>query len=159
VFISPEEADLVLVQDFPGPPPVVWDWLNDPYKRNQWGGGVKWTAVARPGGRTGVGARNHCAHGKGLGVETVVDWRPFDYVTAETLDGGMKYVETIRLEPLPDGNGTRIHDHIRLTMPWPRWVCRLVVRFAMLTLNKYDRLLQNSARLLADELGREPASA
>jgi hypothetical protein len=59
VFVTAEEADLVLVQDIVAPAPVVWDWLNDPQRRTRWMHERTWQAGARPGGRTGVGARNH----------------------------------------------------------------------------------------------------
>ena len=158
VFVPAEEADLVLTVDFPAPPPVVWDWLNDPYKRNQWGGGhLVWSAGTRPSGRTGVGARNHCAHGKGVSVETILDWRPFDYVTAETKDGSMVSVETFQLEALADGSGTRLHDHIKAIMPLPRWLRRALLNFYLIRMHKYDQLLANSARLLAEELARQQA--
>jgi uncharacterized protein YndB with AHSA1/START domain len=156
VFVLPEEADITFVQDFPAPPPTVWDWLNDPYQRNQWmGGHAVWSAGVRPGGRTGVGARNHCAHGKGVSVETILDWRPFEYVTVETLDSGMVQVETFQFEPLPDGRGTRLQDRIHLRMPLPRWIRYYICKFMLVTMNHYDQLLSNSARLLAEELARE----
>jgi uncharacterized protein YndB with AHSA1/START domain len=159
VFVSPEEADITFVQDFPAPPPTVWDWLNDPHKRNQWmGGHAVWTAAARPGGRTGVGARNHCAHGKGVSVETIVDWRPFEYVTVETLDSGMAQVETFQFEPLLDGRGTRLLDRVMLHMPLPRWLRHQICKFLLVTMNHYDQLLSNSARLLAEELARQQAA-
>jgi hypothetical protein len=69
--------------------------------------------VIRPGGRTGVGASNHCAHGKnGLACETILDWRPFDYVTSLTTNDKMPdklfdIMITVSLEPIDNGNGTR----------------------------------------------------
>jgi len=156
VFLSAEAADAVYRREFPAPPPLVWAWLNDPYKRNQWmSGHAVWSAGARPGGRTGVGARNHCAHGKGVSVETILDWRPFEYVTVETLDSGMIQVETFQFEPLPEGRGTRLQDRIHLRMPLPRWLRHHICKFMLVTLNHYDQLLSNSARLLAEELTRE----
>ena len=83
MVIDRSEADLLYEFDYPAPPPVVWDWLNDPEKR------VKWEYADRhmfpfflPRGRTAAGAVNHCLHGKNLTmIETVLDWRPFDYFT------------------------------------------------------------------------------
>ncbi len=159
VFVPADEADFVITMDFPASPPVVWDWLNDPYKRNQWGGGhAVWSAGTRPSGRTGVGARNHCAHGKGVSVETILDWRPFDYVTAETKDGSMVTVETFQLEALADGSGTRLHDRSKAIMPLPRWLRRSLLNFYLIRMNKYDQLLANFARLLAEERVRQQAA-
>ena len=161
-FISAEEADLVIIQDFPAPPSRAWDWMNNPLQRNKWaaGHGVEWRAGDRPQGRTGPGARNHCNHGqgKGEGVETILDWRPFDYVTIETLDGGILITETMQFEPLPDG-ATRFHDHLTVKMPPPRFLRRAVTRLIMLNMMKYDQLIAIAAHLLGEELAREKSSA
>ncbi len=87
--------------------------MNDPRRRNQVTPNVTWSAATRPGGRTGVGASNHCAHGKnGLACETILDWRPFDYVTSLTTNDKMPdklfdIMITVSLEPIDNGNGTR----------------------------------------------------
>jgi len=159
LFIRAEDADLVIVQDFPAAPPVVWEWLNDPNKRNIWaaGYGVLWSAGVRPGGRTGVGARNHCAHGKGVAVETILDWRPFDYFSFETDDNGVVSLETMQLEPLPDG-ATRLHDHLQMKLPLPRWLRRRLAHFMMNVMMKYSQMIANSARLLGEEAARRQAA-
>src|SRR5258708_15621098 len=115
VFLAAADADIVDVRDFPEPAPVVWDWLNDPVKRSQWMTGHNWTLGPRPAGRTGVGARNHCVHGKSTTIETILDWRPFDYVSTEQLVNGNILSETVQLEPLPTG-GTRMHTHMYLAV-------------------------------------------
>ncbi len=113
VVLSPEEAHITFTYDFAAPPPVVWEWMNDPRRRNQVDPSVTWSAVVRPGGRTGAGASNHCAHGKnGLSCETILDWRPFDYVTSLTTNDKMPdklfdMMTTVSLKPIDNGNGTR----------------------------------------------------
>ena len=158
VFISAEESDLVIIQDFPAPPSLTWDWMNNPLQRNKWAveHGVVWRVGDRPQGRTGPGARNHCDHGPGKGeaLETILDWRPFDYVTFETLDRGTTILETLQFEPLPDGR-TRLHDHLTLKMPLPAVLRRLTLKFMMLNMMKYDKMLMDAARLLGEELARE----
>ena len=63
---------------------MTWEWIQDPIKRNAWNGGhVTWSKGDRPNGRAGKGASNHCAHGKSLSTEITLDWRPFEYSTAE----------------------------------------------------------------------------
>ncbi|MGH2523364.1 MAG: DUF2652 domain-containing protein [Anaerolineales bacterium] len=163
IALPPEDADLSMVQDYAAPPPVVWDWLNDIQKRNLWAEGAgHFSAVERPGGRTGVGARNHCAHGKGESVETILDWRPFDYYTMETREGQMMQLETFRLEPLPNG-GTRLHYLLKMRMPLPfalpRWLNRPLVRMMMLQVFKYDKLLADIGSLIEREraAGEPPA--
>lgn len=153
VFITAQEADYVCLQDFPAAPPVVWEWLNSPRTRNIWAKEAgTWRAGLRPGGRTGVGARNHCAHGHGKSeaVETILDWRPFDYLSAETNDGGTFMRETLQLEALPNGM-TRMHDHIQVKMPLPAFIRRPVVRLIMKMMFKYERMMSKSARLLGEE--------
>ena len=65
VIVDRSEADLIYEFDYPAPPPIVWDWLNDPQKR------LRCEYAERrifpffmPKGRTTVGAVNHCMHGK-----------------------------------------------------------------------------------------------
>src|ERR1041384_1571535 len=102
--IREKDAHLYFTVDFPTPPPLTWEWLQDPSRRNAWGGGVHWYSGDRPKGRNGSGASNHCAHGKTVSTEVTLDWRPFDYSTIETYANGKKmFTETLRLEPLPSG--------------------------------------------------------
>src|SRR5574341_53472 len=63
MFISAEDADVIHTVDIAASPSYLWDWLNDPIKRNVWMEGRIWKAGLRIDGRTGIGTRNHCAHG------------------------------------------------------------------------------------------------
>jgi uncharacterized protein YndB with AHSA1/START domain len=124
VMVDRSEADLVYEFDYPAPPPVVWDWLNDPQKR------LKWEYADRhifpffmPKGRTSVGAVNHCMHGKDLAmIETVLDWRPFDYFTI-TQDVLQAVLMTITFQLKPTATGTHmtyicsLQPQIPLPMP------------------------------------------
>jgi uncharacterized protein YndB with AHSA1/START domain len=115
MFVDRSESDLVYEFDYPAPPPIVWEWLNDPHKR------VKWEYADRhmfsifmPRGRTAVGAVNHCMHGKNLAmVETVLDWRPFDYFTV-TQDVLQQAVLTVTCQLTPSEIGT----HLVMTSQW-----------------------------------------
>jgi len=162
VFISPEEADFIQTHELPGPPPAVWEWLTEPHKRSQWMGGRVWSVVLRPGGRTAPGARNHCVHGKNQAIETILDWRPFEYMTGEQVVGDTRVLETVHFEPTPDGRGTRVHDHIKMpsTLLRPRWLKRLVTEFIMTKVGKYktDDQYAQLARLVAEEMAREQAA-
>jgi hypothetical protein len=153
VFVDKDNADMVLVGDFAVPPPIAWDWIQDPVKRNLWGRNVVWSRGERPKGRTGNGASNHCAHGKGVATEVVLDWRPFEYSTTESFEGGRKTLtETFRFEPLPDG-GTRVHDFIKMEMPLPRPLRRFAAKiFAKMM--KMDEMIQNAVRLSREEAER-----
>lgn len=136
IVVSPEEADFSFSIELPAPAPVVWYYLTDLEKKSQaFNGSAIFTAKSRPGGRNGPGASNHCAHGKnleGLSVETILDWRPFDYFTAESIDGKLVIRETHKLEPILDGRATRLHvfTHV-VSMPLPRWVKRPLLKLFM----------------------------
>ena len=119
-FISPEQADAQITFQFSQPPPIVWDWLTDPRKRNLYSPSVTWSAASRARGRTGKGARNHCAHGKDeISVETILDWRPFNYYTLDNIahagrESWIDFVSTYSLEALPEGQGTRVHSTMKV---------------------------------------------
>ena len=124
VIVDRAEADLVYEFDYPAPPPIVWDWLNDPHKR------LKWEYADRhmfpfflPKGRTTTGAVNHCMHGKNVAmIETVLDWRPFEYFTV-TQDVLQAVIMTITFQLLPTATGThliyicRLQPQIPIPMP------------------------------------------
>jgi len=133
VFISPEQADFYLTFDFKAPPAVVWHWLTDTEKKTLVGqGAMVFTASFRPGGRSGIGASNHCAHGKNLKgslIETILDWRPFDYFTVEWVDGKSVMRMTYKLEPLSSGKETRFHETIQvISSPIPRFLRRPLMK-------------------------------
>ena len=154
VFLTEKDAHLYFSVDFPTPPPVTWEWLQDPGRRNVWGGGVHWTSGDRPKGRAGAGASNHCAHGKTVSTEVTVDWRPFDYSTIDSYENGKKiFSETIRLEALPNG-GTRLHDYCQLHLPLPQWLRKIAARAIMIYHFKYDQLLRRAAQLAGEEYER-----
>jgi hypothetical protein len=133
VVLEPEEIHGTIQQDFAAPPAVVWEWLNDPVRRTQVQPELRWFSASRPGGRTGVGARNHCAHGKnGLTCETILDWRPFEYVTTLTTTEKMPnklldQTATIRLEPIADGQRTRVHWDYKMEH-FPGFIARPLVK-------------------------------
>jgi uncharacterized protein YndB with AHSA1/START domain len=168
VIVDEKDADLILSVDFPTPPAVAWEWIQDPLKRNQWTGGlVHWSMGERPFGRRGKGASNHCAHGKTLSTEVILDWRPFEYSTADSFENGKKtFSETIRFEPLPQG-GTRVVDLMQLHVPGPRFVRRLVAKLVILYQHHYDQALRTAAQLAQDgfrganslDLEEQPASS
>jgi hypothetical protein len=124
VFVDQTKADLIYEFDYPAPPPVVWDWLNDPQKRQKWEFADRHMfPFFLPKGRTAVGAVNHCMHGNNLAmVETVLDWRPFDYFTV-TQDVKQAVMMTITFQLLPTPAGTHmiyicnLEPQIPLPMP------------------------------------------
>lgn len=161
--VRPEEADLILVREYPAPPPVVWEWINDPRKRTLWSGHAKWSAADRPGGRTGVGASNHCAHGRSLTVETVLDWRPFDYFSSRSEGDGLIMVETFYFEPAPGGASTRMRDVVRFLQtpfPLPRVLAVPLTSFVITKIMKYEECLDRIKGLIEEEqLRLQPEAA
>lgn len=161
VVLEPAEADLVVSDILDAPPAVVWDWLNDPHRRSLWMKGTLWSIIDRPGGRTGQGASNHCAHGKNETLrETIVDWKPFDYFTTDRTDSTPISMRMMfQLEPLEGGRRTRLTVPLRLEMkPLPRLVLRQMCR--MMMGSRMTGQLQSLKGLLAgDAVQREPNAA
>ncbi|HLA07000.1 MAG TPA: DUF2652 domain-containing protein [Anaerolineales bacterium] len=155
IMVDDKDADLIISADFPTPPAVTWEWIHDPIKRNQWAGGhVFWSMGERPKGRAGKGAVNHCEHGKSLSAEVTLDWRPFEYSTADSFENGKKtFSETFRFEPLPDG-GTHVIDVMQIHMPLPRFLRRLMAQFVILYQHHYADALRNAAHMAGEEFAK-----
>ena len=161
VIISPDEADFIIPYDFKAPQSVVWNWITDPEKKSLSAvEHVIFSAKQRPGGRSGPGATNHCAHGKnlkGLMIETILDWRPFDYLTQETVDGKMVKQETWKLEPIPENRGTRLYLIIKMiSMPLPLWIMRPIMKSMMSKV--MQAYFQNAARQIEEEMSKRTES-
>jgi len=114
--------------DLPVPPAIAWAYVTDIDKKIRWQHGIDamtMTGLAR--GRIGLGATQHCAHGKDSTVHDIVDWRPFDYVTWHIrLPMGAVVRQMAELTPLENG-GT--HLSLRCAKPeGPNIVATAVVR-------------------------------
>ena len=149
MLISPEEAHFVVTSDMPASPPELWSWLNEAKRRALWEQADSVQAVTRPGGRTGIGARNHCVHGKSLVQEVILDWRPFEYFTVEQDVDGLKITITHQLEALP-GGATRLHTRVRIKMDLPDQQARPLAN-ARLKDSPLATWHPNIARLLQEE--------
>jgi hypothetical protein len=166
VFISPEEADHTFIFDFDAPPSVIWHWLTDIEKKTLLADGeAVFTAQSRPGGRSGPGASNHCAHGKNLKgslVETILDWRPFEYFTLDGTEGNNHMRQTYRLEPISDGMRTRLHFHTLMISPsLPRLIRRPLVKimFSKMASSHCQEIAKHIARETDAEIGSRTAQA
>jgi hypothetical protein len=146
-FISPEEADATITRTISAPPFVVWEWMNDIQKRLKWENYDDIQPLLRPGGRMGVGAQNHCAHGKNLVVEMILDWKPFEYYTVE-------YPMAIQTHHLrSQGESTQLNVYFKLKMPLPRWLTRTLAR-SMFRMFKMEEQVEKMARMIAEEVAR-----
>ena len=114
--------------DLPVPPAIAWAYVTDIEKKIRWQHGIDgmtMTGLAR--GRVGLGATQHCAHGKDSTLHDIVDWRPFDYVTWHIrLPMGAIARQMAELTPLENG-GT--HLSLRCAKPeGPNPVATALVR-------------------------------
>jgi len=130
VVVQPDEplAFESMECDLPVPPAIAWAYVTDIEKKIRWQHGIDamtMTGLAR--GRVGLGATQHCAHGKDSTVHDIVDWRPFDYVTWHIrLPMGAVVRQMAELTPLENG-GT--HLSLRCAKPeGPNPVATAVVR-------------------------------
>jgi uncharacterized protein YndB with AHSA1/START domain len=154
-LLTPETSDIVLTMEVNAPPAVVWERLNDPQKRSEWDHGATWSAGERPGGRTGPGSRNHCAHGSSTTIEDVLDWKPFNYCTSElTRSDGKAVVMTWQLEPF--GTNTRLHLLIQSKTKGPRLVRRMIINFIMFNVLHYDKSVATMVKLAAADAAQVP---
>lgn len=105
IFVNPEESAFVVEQDFPIPPSLLWSYLTQPEYRAILQGSDSQKLIRAANGRTGQGAVYHCAHGKRVFLQTIIDWQPFEYYTIEAEAGipGTSYLFTYRLVPTPQG--------------------------------------------------------
>lgn len=126
--IEPRQAHYIVQGDLPATPSIVWDWINDPVKRAMLGfqDGLKFVPVLLTGGRTGANSITHCIHGKDVAmVETVRDWRPFDYLTVTQEFMGLKVDWQYVLTPLDD-HTTRLEMRLLTHSRYPNFISRII---------------------------------
>ncbi len=150
-----DEREAVFRIDLPAsaPPQLLWEYLTAPGRRPTWQAGVTRVQVIATGNRRGVGATNHCMHGKGASIEELLDWRPYDYFTlrntVSTPVGPVRFLQTWEFEPTPSGTIA----HMRVAAPKSARE-RLVLRLAAPLLM---RALRASSERLAEHLDAELA--
>ncbi|MBK5111466.1 MAG: DUF2652 domain-containing protein [Thermoleophilia bacterium] len=120
-YVGPADADLEVNIRMQFPAEIVWQYFVDPDKRLRWQP-FQTGVENRPntGGRMGVGAASHCAHGDaGDALREYLDWRPFTYFTNRftPLPNGPEIMplstETVEFTSQEDG-GTSVSWRIRL---------------------------------------------
>lgn len=136
VYLDEDEADAGVTFDFDHPRALVWDWLNDPAKRNQWIRTAGWDAATRIRGRVAAGASNHCSSFEV--IEQILDWRPFDYYTVRFDGSWVKMIATVTLDDI--GHGTRVCWRMRMERSLPRVLRRV---FTRVLLERRMRLAEN----------------
>lgn len=156
VTIPAPEADYRLEFDFNASPHLVWNWLTDVACRSQAMGSTgSWSVVARPNGRSGAGAMNHCAHGKGLTREEIQDWRPFEYSTSMNTEGIIRYQCMFILTPFDAGHCTHVEIRLKLLEPGPLWLTRRLVQAQFAREEPYLHWFESIRRLMEIKPGVE----
>jgi hypothetical protein len=151
VFVDERQAVYRADMRTSAPAQVLWEFVTTPGRRVTWTPGVTGVEVTATGNRRGVGATNHCMHGKNASVEELLDWRPYDYFTLRntvpTPIGPVRFLQTTELEPTPSGTIL----HMRMAAPETR-KGRLVLKLMSRTL---DRGLRVANARLAEQLDAE----
>ncbi|MBC7876797.1 MAG: DUF2652 domain-containing protein [Anaerolineales bacterium] len=149
VTVPPEEADIITTHEFNAPLSEIWDWIMDIQKRNESMGDMgHWKIISRNKGRTSAGAKNHCSHGKGASTETIIDWRPFEYATVETVDGMEMFREMTLFTPLDEGRRTHVESRIKLVKPVPLFIARIFAKMQFRKMNPYKMWFSKIEKLL-----------
>ena len=130
MILPSEDADMNLTYEFDKPVSYVWQFITDPKILTQtMREDGYWSVIKRPGGRYGPGAQNHCSHGRGVMAYTYLDWRPFQYFTAEAVEGKMKHLEMFMVEPAENEGRTKFTVRLKLVAPFPRWMRRILASY------------------------------
>jgi hypothetical protein len=116
VVVEPGADVLTFRARLPVPPSVAWDLVNEPNCRRDWLGLDSVARDTHGGARIGLGAEFHCSHSIGEFSHRVVGWRPFEFVTLDSVSfNGIPYLETYRLTPEDDS--VRLDVLVRVTPP------------------------------------------
>jgi len=83
VYVDPDEYWFKVEIDVGAEPSIVWDYLTNPKLRCYWLQADSMTTEGAEYGRIIYGTKYHCGHGGLTVIQTVVDWKPFDYMTLD----------------------------------------------------------------------------
>ncbi|MGD8850452.1 MAG: DUF2652 domain-containing protein [Anaerolineales bacterium] len=109
IIIQPEEALIVVDEEFNIEPVLVWEYLTTPEHRAILLQADSISVEAPAAGRISSGSVYVCAHGEERIRQAIVDWHPFDYFTFQ-MDGmipGTSNLTTVHLLPMETGTCVR----------------------------------------------------
>ena len=105
VVVTEEDALLIIENDFPVPPMILWNYVTKSEYRALMLGSDYQEVLNQQEGRTGVDAVYVCAHGKNRVFQTILDWEPFEqYTTHQPHFLGMSANYTHRIVPTETGS-------------------------------------------------------
>ena len=107
-FVGPDEADMTFEVDLPVSPAIAWEYLTAPEQRAGYRFSDGADTSGSKNGRIDVGVTYHCVHGDTLIPQTILDWRPLDYMTILSIESlwptEMYQKETVSIHPIPQGS-------------------------------------------------------
>ena len=107
VYVDPDQCWFKVEIEVPVQPALAWDYLGDPQIRRNWLQADGMEVEGGEVGRLGIGSEYHCAHGEDIVTQTIVDWKPFEYMTLDVVfSEQQKFRLTTSLTPIE--TGTRI---------------------------------------------------
>lgn len=108
ILIEPEEALVVVEEEFIISPMLLWDYLTSPEYRAILNQADHVDVQQTKEGRINQGSVYVCVHGDHTIHQAIVDWHPFDYFTIQ-MDGGMPETSNLlTTHLLPIASGTKV---------------------------------------------------
>ena len=104
IKIRPDETWIKMVWEVPYPPPMVWEYLTNLEIEEKY---LEYDFVERTdslGGRIQKETTYHCAHGEIHFFNTILAWKPFEYLTMrQKISVGLEFVQNREITPNSDG--------------------------------------------------------
>jgi hypothetical protein len=108
ILVEPEQALVVVEEEFPISPMLLWDYLTSPEYRAVLNQADHVDVQETKEGRINKGSIYVCVHGDYNIHQAIVDWHPFDYFTIQ-VDGGMPGTSNLlTTHLLPSASGTKV---------------------------------------------------
>jgi len=107
ITANPEDTWFVLETILPVNSALAWDYITEPKYRRWWLKASNITLDGNETGRIGIGTTYICAHGRYKINQIIVDWRPFDYLTVDTVMP-LKGLQRSTVKLIPEEGGTKI---------------------------------------------------
>ena len=126
-FISPIEAYLIVEENLPVPPAVAWTYLNEPEYRARYRHSDSSSITGINKGRVDIGSTYHCVHGDEVILETILDWKPFDFITyqafLEIMGVNFTSKVTIQFEDVSSGTHIKV---LSIALPPKAFFSRII---------------------------------